>query len=377
MIYKRIVVKLGTSTLTAGTANLSYPHLIDLARQIAHLRESGCQVILVSSGAIAAGREALRFPELPKFIPAKQMLAAVGQPHIMAAYSNIFKMYSMVVAQVLLTRADLSNRNRYLNARNTLEALLAHEVVPVINENDTVAVEEIRFGDNDSLSALVANLVEADLLILLTDTKGLYNHDPRRDANAVLIDEVNGGEIPRELWEAAGGSSSGLGTGGMSTKLQAADLARRGGATVVIAYGKEPDILTRIASGERTGTLFKPTVSTMESRKRYILAGNRSVKGVVTIDEGAGRALCQGSSLLPIGVTSVEGAFEPGDTVRLMSVSGKEIAIGLVNYGSRDLKQIQRRHSDEIENLLGYTFGDEVVHRNNMILLQNCEGLDA
>ncbi len=376
-MYKRIILKLGTSTLTGGTPNLSYPHLIDLVRQVAELREAGSQVIVVSSGAIAAGREALNFPELPRFIPAKQMLSAVGQPHIMAAYATIFKMYRMVVAQVLLTRADLSNRTRYLNARNTLEALLAHGVVPVINENDTVAVDEIRFGDNDSLSALVANLVEADLLILLTDQKGLYTNDPRRDADAQLIDEVTGSEIPRALWEAAGGSSSGLGTGGMFTKLQAADLARRGGAAVVIAYGKEPNVLARIARGERLGTLFHPLVSTLESRKRYILAGNRAVKGVITIDDGAARALCQGGSLLPIGIINVEGSFEAGDTVRLVSAAGKEIATGLVNYNARDTRQIQRHHSDEIEKLLGYTSGDEVIHHNNMILLKNCEEQDA
>ncbi len=366
--YHRIVVKLGTSTLTAGTPNLSLPHMVDLVRQMSALHANGAQIVLASSGAIAAGNEALSFPDLPKFIPSKQMLSAVGQPRLMAIYSQIFQLYSMQVAQVLLTRSDLSDRNRYLNAHNTLEALLDQQVIPIINENDTVATEEIRFGDNDSLSALVANLVGADLLVLLTDQPGLFTADPRSNTGARLVEQVDTPEIPASLIEAAGGSVSGLGTGGMATKLQAADLARRSGAAVVIAAGSEPDVLLRIANNERLGTHFTPLISTLESRKRYILAGMRS-HGLVQADAGAIQALRRGGSLLPVGMTAVEGSFERGDSVRILDPSQTEAALGLVNYSSKDLRVLIGRQSSEIESLLGYTFGDEVIHHNNMTLL--------
>jgi glutamate 5-kinase len=368
MTPQRIVVKLGTSTLTAGAESLSPPVLVDLARQAATLHAEGCQIVVVSSGAIAAGREALGFPTLPQFVPAKQMLAAVGQPRLMALYEQYFRIYGVTVAQVLLTGADLSDRRRYLNARNTLEALLAQRVIPIVNENDTVATEEIRVGDNDNLSALVANLIEADLLILLTDQPGLFTADPRIDAHARLISEVSGLEIPEEVWRAAGSSGSSLGTGGMVTKLQAADLARRSGTTVVIARGSDADILIRIAHGEPSGTRLLAVVSTLESRKRYILAGKRS-SGALRIDDGAVQALARGGSLLPVGVREVVGSFEHGDTVRVTTLSGREVALGLVNYSARDLAVLCGHQSAEIEGLLGYTFGDEVIHRNNMILL--------
>ncbi len=368
MPYHRIVVKLGTSTLTAETSNLSLPRMVELIRQISRLHSNGVQVALASSGAIAAGNEALNFPDLPKFIPSKQMLSAVGQPRLMAIYSQIFQLYSKQVAQVLLTRSDLSDRNRYLNAHNTLEALLAQGVIPIINENDTIATEEIRFGDNDTLSALVANLIGADLLVLLTDQPGLFTADPRNHSDARLVEEVNTPEIPGSLVEAAGGSVSGLGTGGMATKLQAADLARRSGAAVVIAAGGEPDVLQRVVNGERLGTRFTPLISTMESRKRYILAGMRSA-GRVQVDAGAIQALRRGGSLLPVGVTAVEGGFERGDTVRILDPAENEAALGLVNYSSKDLQVLLGRQSAEIESLLGYTYGDEVIHHNNMMLL--------
>ncbi len=368
MADHRIVIKLGTSTLTAGSPNLSRPHILELVRQVARLHSAGSQVILVSSGAVAAGKEALSFPELPAFIPAKQMLAAVGQPRLMNLYDQFFQIYSITVAQVLLTRADLSNRHRYLNARNTLEALLAHGVVPVINENDTVAADEIRIGDNDNLSALVANLVEADLLVLLTDQEGLFTSDPRRDPQARLIHEVTTRQIPEEVWQAAGGTSSGLGTGGMFTKLSAADLARRSGTTVVIARGSDPDVLLHVAHGEAAGTRLMPVVSSLESRKRYLLAGRRT-SGNLKVDEGAARALLQGGSLLPVGVRAVEGRFDRGDTVRVISEAGKELALGLVNYAAEDLSQLCGHKSGEIEAILGYTYGDEAIHHNNMLLL--------
>jgi len=364
----RMVVKLGTSTLTNSTLHFSPPLLIELARQISQLQSAGHHLILVSSGAIAAGRERLDFPQLPKDIPAKQMLAAVGQPRLMAAYEQIFGLYGLRVAQILLTRTDLASRNRYLNARNTLVALMEHRVIAIVNENDTVATDEIRVGDNDNLSALVANLVDADWLILLTDQPGLYTSDPRSDPDARLVEEVTGRDLSAEIWKGAGSSGQGLGTGGMATKLQAADLARRSGACCVIAAGKEPDVLLRIAGGEKLGTRFPPLATSMESRKRYILSA-RQAPGQLSVDEGAANALRRGASLLPVGLTAVGGAFGRGDTVRVVLSDGAEIARGIVNYDSQDLIQIVGCPSDGIEAILGYHFGDEVIHRNDLVLL--------
>jgi glutamate 5-kinase len=363
----RLVVKFGTSTLTGGTTKLSSPRIVELVRQLSALREAGHEVVLVSSGAMASGREALGYPQLPKDVPAKQMLSAVGQPRLMALYEQLFRLYGVTVAQVLLTRGDLANRRRYLNARNTLNALLTQRVIPIVNENDTVATEEIRVGDNDNLSALVANLVDADTLILLTDQPGLFTADPRRDPSAKLVEQVDEPEIPDSLWEAAGGSATGLGTGGMVTKLQAADLARRSGTTVVIASGSAPDVLSRLANGETLGTRFGPIASAVESRKRYILAGETF--GKLTVDEGAAKALRRGGSLLPVGVTAVEGSFERGDTVRVSDSNGHDIARGIANYSAEDLTRIGRHRSEEIEALLGYNYGDEVIHRNDLVLL--------
>jgi len=364
----RIVIKLGTSTLPNSTPHLAPPLLIELARQVSQLQADGHQVIMVSSGAIAIGRERLNFPQLPKDIPAKQMLAAIGQSRLMALYEQIFGLYGITVAQVLLTRMDLASRKRYLNARNTLIALIEHGVIPIINENDTVATEEIRVGDNDNLSALVSNLVDAYWLILLTDQPGLHTADPRFNPDAELVKEVTTREISPELWRAAGGSETGLGTGGMLTKLQAADLARRSGAACIIASGKEPNILVRITGGERPGTYFSPIATSIESRKRYILSARRA-PGLLTVDAGAARALRRGGSLLPVGMTAVEGTFERGDTVRVATENGSEIARGIVNYGSQDLARIVRCPSEEIESILGYHFGDEVIHHNDLVLL--------
>jgi len=363
-----IVVKLGTSSLTSGTSKISPPFLVELARQVTQLHSAGHQVILVSSGAIAAGREKLGFPQLLKDLPAKQMLSAIGQPRLMAIYEQVFGLYGHTLAQVLLTRTDLADRRRYLNARNTLTALLSHGALPIINENDTVATEEIRVGDNDNLSALVANVVEADMLILLTDQSGLFTSDPRSNPDAKLVEEINTPEIPQEIWEAASGSGTKLGTGGMVTKLQAADLARRSGTTVVIAQGTELNVLSRLANGERVGTRFAPVISALESRKRYILSG-RLAPGQITVNEGAASAINRGGSLLPIGITQVSGEFDRGDTVRVLDESGRELARGISNYSSADLARLRGRHSDEIESLLGYDYGDEVIHRNDLVLL--------
>jgi glutamate 5-kinase len=363
----RLVVKLGTSSLTAGTTRLSPPHMVDLARQMAGLRAAGHEVILVTSGAMASGREALGFPQLPKDIPAKQMLAAVGQPRLMGLYERLFGLYGVTVAQVLLTRTDLVSRRSYLNARNTLFALLAQHILPIVNENDTVATEEIRVGDNDNLSALVANLVDAQLLILLTDQPGVFTADPRQDPTAELIRDVEGPEIPASLWEAAGGAGSRLGTGGMRTKLQAADLARRSGTTVVVARGGDPEILARLVAGESVGTRFRALSTATDSHKRFILAGGAS--GGLTVDDGAAQALRGGGSLLPVGITAVDGEFERGDTVRVSAALGREIGRGIVNYRAADLARIRGRQSDEIEGILGYHYGDEVIHHNDLVVL--------
>ncbi len=366
--FSRVVVKLGSSTLTAGTRRINPARVLDLVRQIVALRALNVEVLLVSSGAMAAGRESLNYPELPRHVPAKQMLAAVGQPRLMALYEQLFGLYETTVAQVLLTRADLADRRRYLNARNTLTALLANRVVPIINENDTVATEEIRVGDNDNLSALVANVVDADLLVLLTDQVGLYSADPRRDPRAELVREVATPDIPEVVWEAAGGTNNGLGTGGMLTKLQAADLARRSGTTVLIAAGAGADVLAQAAHGTATGTWFRPAASAVESRKRYILSGGRA-PGAVTIDAGAVKALRGGGSLLPVGVSAIAGEFERGDTVRVLGPAGEELARGICNYGASDLARIRGRRSDDIEAVLGYHFGDEFIHRDDLALL--------
>lgn len=365
----RIIVKVGTSTLTAGTRRLSIPRIFDITRQIIQLKESGAQIALVTSGAIAAGREAMSMAEAPRFTPGKQMLAAVGQPRLIAFYDQFFRMFGQVSAQVLLTREDLTDRNRYLNARGTIQELLEAGIVPIINENDTVATEEIRFGDNDNLCALVASLVEADLLLLLTDQAGLYTSDPRKDKNAQLIRVIEQSEIPNEYWVAAGGSDNGLGTGGMVTKLRAADLARRAGVRVIITSGSESDVIIKASRGIEMGTLFPPLVSKLESRKRFLLAGKRS-GGVLSIDEGATKALCRGGSLLPVGIKSVQGDFSRGATVRILDTSGAEVALGMTSYDSVDLRKIIGLRTDEIEAVLGFTEGDEVVHHNNMLLLK-------
>lgn len=342
--------------------------MLELVRQVVQLHKQGCRVVLVSSGAMAAGRERLAFPNLPRDIPAKQMLSAVGQPRLMALYEQLFDIYKMPVAQVLLTRTDLADRTRYLNSRNTLNALLHQRIIPIVNENDTVATEEIRLGDNDNLSALVANLIEADLLVMLTDTPGLFTADPRTDSSARLIDDVTSTAIPQSLWEAVGTPGI-LGTGGMLTKLQAADLARRSGTTVVVAGGDEENVLPRIVAGEKLGTRFSALATPLEGRKRYILAGGNRLPGALTIDDGAANALRRGSSLLPVGVRSVTGKFDCGDTVRVVDSSGAEIARGLVNYNSVDLVRIVGKQSGEIEAILGGDFTDEVIHRNNLVLI--------
>jgi glutamate 5-kinase len=362
----RIVVKLGTHTLTDNGERLSRPRIIDLVRQMADLRADGHEVLLVSSGAIFAGREVLGPPARRKDIPYKQVLAAVGQGRMMGLYEQFFGLYDIPVAQALLIRADLADRERYLNARNTVLSLLRLRVVPVINENDVVAIDEIKIGDNDNLSALVANLVDADLLIMLTDQPGLFTADPRTDARAKLIPEVT--VIDERIRRLSGGSGSGIGTGGMATKIQAAELATRSGTQVFIADGSEPDVLPRLVNGEPLGTCFLSEVSHVESRKRWILA--ESPQGAIHLDRGAVEALTEhGTSLLPVGVTAVEGCFQRGQTVRLLAPNGAEVARGIVHYDADSLMAIMGHHSSEIPTILGYQYGPTVVHRDDLVLV--------
>jgi glutamate 5-kinase len=371
MALKRVIIKLGTSALTAGGQSISLPHLLDFIKEAAWLHQAGFEVVLISSGAVAAGKDALKQPTLDKHIPAKQMLAAIGQSHLMEIYNQLFQMYGITVAQVLLTRDDLLSRNRYLNARNTLEALIEYRVIPIINENDTVATEEIRFGDNDNLSAQVANLVEADLLVLMTDQDGLYTSDPRTNPEARLIELIDTPEIPEELFQGAGSSNSGLGTGGMQTKLKAAELARHSGAMVYIVSGQDPAILRQIVYGETVGTRFLPIISTLENRKRFLLAHATSSSGFIKVDSGAAAALRKGGSLLPVGIRETSGTFDRGDIVRVDTVKGKPVVVGIANYSSNEIQLIAGQRSSQIENTLGYTYGDEVIHHNNMVVLNH------
>lgn len=366
--YKRIVIKIGTSTITGHTNHIDQPALLELVRQISILVQEGISVVLVSSGAVSAGREALNYPHFPKHIPEKQMLAAIGQPRLMAVYNKIFRMYGINTAQILLTRTDFTERACYLNARNTLEALIEQNVIPIINENDTISINELKLGDNDTLSAMVAGLIGADLLVLATDKKGIYTANPEIDPEAKLIESVDTPEIPEEIRQAAGGSVSGLGTGGMSTKVYAADIARRMGTTVIVADGSEKNVLIRIAEGESIGTVFKPVNSILESRKRYILTDYKAGKDCIRVDKGAAAAILSGKSLLPAGVKAVEGKFERGDVVRIADTDDNEVCIGVSNYASDDLKRIGGLQASRIESILGYTFGDEVVHHDFMVL---------
>lgn len=361
-----IVIKLGTSTLTNGTKRISRRHMLGIIEQAAGLREKGHQVVIVSSGAIAAGRELLNYPELGRTVAAKQMLAAVGQGRLFQIFSELFSIFGITVGQVLLTRGDLNNRTGYLNARDTLLTLIGTGVVPVINENDTVATEEIRVGDNDNLSALVANLIDADLLILLTDQDGLYTADPRTDPTATLIPVVE--QIDESIFRLAGGTSTGLGTGGMITKLQAAQLASRSGTTTVIANGKHPDVIQAVANGDPVGTLFKPQTTFVESFKRYLVS--EKPHGVLRVDVGAVQQIREkGASLLPVGVRGVEQEFERGACVRVIGLDGSALAAGIVNYSSAELRRIIGQKSARIVELLGYSYGDEVIHRDYLSLL--------
>ncbi len=369
---ERLVIKIGTSVLTAGTDHLNRPFMVDLARQVAHLRERGTQVLLVSSGAVAAGWERLGFPSREQHkrdaaVSFKQVLAAVGQSRLMHLYQQLFDIYGLTVAQALLTRGDLHDRRRYLNARNTLLHCLEQGIIPIINENDAVATSEMRVGDNDRLSAYVANLVDASLLLILTDIPGLYSSDPRTDPNATLIEHV--AEIDDYIWSIAGASGTTRGTGGMQTKIQAADLATRSGTRVVITSGTLTDVVLRVSEGEPLGTRFDSSATRLEARKRWLLA-ETVLHSRVTVDAGAARALLrQGRSLLPAGITHVAGSFDRGQTIRIYDPEGHEIARGVTQYRAADLELIQGQQSATIAHILGYAYGPEVVHRDDMVVL--------
>ncbi|TAN49799.1 MAG: glutamate 5-kinase [Methylococcaceae bacterium] len=364
---ERIIVKIGSSLLTGGGRGLDQTAIAAWVQQIAELRRRGQEVVLVSSGSVAEGMSRLGWSSRPQTLHELQAAAAVGQMGLIQLYESLFKQHGFHAAQVLLTHEDLSDRQRYLNARSTLLTLLKLGVVPIINENDTVATEEIRFGDNDTLGALVANLVEADLLVILTDQNGLYDADPGLKPDAKLISQASINEPG--LLAMAGGSRSGLGRGGMSTKISAAKLAGRSGAATVIAPGAAPAVLTRLLDGENIGTFLVPDVEPLLARKRW-LAGRLQVKGTLILDEGAVKVLRDaGKSLLPIGVTAVEGEFQRGDLVCCRDTHSKEIARGLVNYGSEEARLILRQPSSRIAELLGYVDEPELIHRDNLVLV--------
>ena len=364
---KRIVVKIGSNIIAYGKEGLDTKKISSIAREIAELHNAGYDVVVVSSGAIAAGMKKLGLKGKPKDIKLKQAAAAIGQSSLIWAYERSFGDYGKKVAQVLLTRDDFSDRKKYINAKNTLLTLLSYGIVPIINENDTVATDEIKFGDNDYLASLVAGIIEAERLIVLSDVDGLYTEDPRHSEKAKIIEYVE--EITPELELKAGGAGSTIGTGGMYSKILAAKRAVSHGITVHIISGKKDGLLTFLMAGKHCGTVFNPKKEKLSSRKGWLAYGSRS-KGSLIIDEGAVKALIHGGkSLLPSGIISVEGDFETGDSVYCLDSKGNRIAKGLINYSSPEIEKIKGRKTSEIENILGYKYSDEAIHRDNLVLL--------
>lgn len=363
---KRIVVKVGSSLVTNEGRGLDAEAIGQWCQQLAALVQSGREVIMVSSGAIAEGMKRLGWASRPKAIHELQAAAAVGQMGLVQVYESELRKNGVGSAQVLLTHADLADRERYLNARSTLLSLLQFGVVPVINENDTVVNDEIKFGDNDTLGALVANLVDADALIILTDQKGLYTADPRKDPAATFVHEAKAGDPLLEAM--AGGAGSSIGRGGMITKILAARRAAGSGASTVIAWGREPDVLIRLTKGEAIGTLLVAQTAKVQARKQWI-ADHLQVRGAVTVDDGAAaKVQKEGKSLLPIGMTAVIGDFSRGDVIAIRAANGAELGRGLANYSSAEARLICRKPSSEFETLLGYTGETEMIHRTNLVL---------
>ncbi len=366
--YQRIIVKVGTSTLTYANGQLNLQRIGNLVQELADLRNRGMDVILVTSGAGGTGASRMGMKKKPDTLPEKQALAAIGQGILMHIYEKFFAEYGKTVAQILLTREDLDDRRRYLNAMNALSALLQMGVLPIINENDTVATHELKFGDNDTLSAMVSGVVDADLLILLSDVNGLYDCDPRQNPEAKLIPEVTG--ITAQMEENSVTRGTAFSSGGMLTKLRAARICMNEGIPMVIANSSEKDIIRRIIDGENIGTLFVPQKQKVPARKKWIAFG-RVQQGTLIVDEGCEKALLhKGKGLLPSGILAVEGTFECGDVVAVKNRQGREIARGISNYDAAELLQLVGRQSGEIQKILGYKAYDEAVHRDNLLITE-------
>ena len=364
---KRVVVKIGSSLLTNEGAGIDHAAIAGWVAQIVQLKAHGKEVLLVSSGAIAEGMQRLGWKRRPHAIHELQAAAAIGQMGLVQVYESCFREHGLHTAQILLTHDDLADRKRYLNARSTLRTLLALNTVPIINENDTVVTDEIRFGDNDTLGALVTNLIEADCLIILTDQPGLYTADPRKDQTATLVAQGRAGDPALERM--AGGAGSAIGSGGMLTKVLAAKRAARSGAHTAIVSGREPNVLLRLVQGEHIGTQLIAETMTLAARKQWI-ADHLQVRGRLTLDTGAIKALKEtGKSLLPIGISAVSGDFDRGEVVVCLDESGREMARGLANYSADETRLIMRRSSADIEAILGYVDEPELIHRDNLVLL--------
>ena len=363
---KRWVVKIGSALLTNDGKGLNLTGIKNWVAQVSWLKKQGCEVIMVSSGSVAEGMVRLGFKSRPKTLPELQAAAAVGQMGLVQAYESCFLTHGLQTAQILLTHADLSDRQRYLNARSTLKTLVKFQAVPIVNENDTVVTDEIRFGDNDTLAALVANLVEADALILLTDQNGLYESDPRKDPDAPLVESAYADDTRLDAMAGGGGV---LGRGGMTTKVRAARLAARSGALTVIADGRTPNLLGRLIEGENIGTLLIPKNEPITARKQW-LAGHLQTRGSLVLDDGAvEKVLRHGKSVLPIGVREVRGNFRRGEMVECLGLNGQLVAKGLVNYSIEAARKIAGRPTKDIINILGYAEEPELVHRDNLVTL--------
>jgi glutamate 5-kinase len=365
---ERVVVKIGTTLITSEQISFDALYLKPLVAQVATLFKQGVRFVIVSSGAIGAGMAKLKFQTRPQSIPLKQALAAVGQNELMTVYQKLFKMHHIEVGQVLLTQEDFINRRRYVNIKNTLSTLFKLNIIPIINENDPVAVEEIRFGDNDTLAALVTNLIEAELLIILSDVDGLYTADPRISPEAKVIKVVK--ELTPEVEKLVYPSRSKVTSGGMKTKLTAARLLSQCGESLILANGRERNVLLRIFEGEELGTLFLPQGEKLAHRKRWI-AFIKPPQGQIIIDAGATKALSHNKSLLPSGIMGVKGEFEIGDAVEVLSSEREVLGRGLVNYNSGEIDKIKGAHSSEIERILGYSYTDEVIHKDNFVFLKS------
>ena len=363
---KRIVVKVGTSTLTHPSGGMNLHRIEHLVRELIDEANQGKDILLVSSGAIAAGMNALGLTERPASVPARQALAAIGQGALLHIYEKFFHEYGRTMAQVLLTKENAARHHQYMNSRNALLALLGMNVIPVINENDAVAVDEIKIGDNDNLSAVVAALVDADALIILSDIDGVYTANPRTDTSARLISEIP--EITPEIERVAGGAGSAQGTGGMQTKIEAAKIAQNAGVTMVIARGDEDGIVRSILRGEEIGTLFPAREAHLRTRKSWLAFGQR-LMGEIAVDEGCILAMRRGASLLAVGVTDVYGEFSAGDTIRVLSPDGQEIARGITAYNAADIARLMGHQTADFPTLIADAAHEEVIHRDNMVLM--------